>query len=257
MGNGPSANTIISNIKEFSEYDFMCVNLFAAQNEFHILKPNYYILLDDRFFNIEVEHLDKPGESSLVKNNPELIEIQTLINKSWANIMNADWDIHLFLPQIFKSRPLVKYLISQKLNITFFNYTVVNGFESFENLMYKSRLGSPQCQNVINTCVFQAINYGFREINIIGIESDLHLNLKLNDDNNLMMRDDHFYKVENEWIPVRDNSGNPVFLGDVFLSLSKVLNSHRRIAKYAKYRGVKIFNITPDSFVDAYVKKSI
>lgn len=257
MGNGPSANTIISNIKKFTQYDFMCVNLFAAQKEFHILKPNYYILLDDRFFNIEVEHLNKPGESSLVKNNPELIEIQTLINRSWANIMNADWDIHLFLPQIFKSKPLVKYLISQKLNITFFNYTVVNGFESFENLIYKSRLGSPQCQNVINTCVFQAINFGFKEINIIGIESNLHQNLKLNDDNHLMMRDDHFYQVENEWIPVRDNSGNPVFLGDVFLSLSKVLNSHRRIAKYAKYRGIKIFNITPGSFVDAYVKKSI
>lgn len=257
MGNGPSACTIISDKYKYENNDFMCVNLFAAQNEFQILKPKYYLLLDDRFFNIEIDQINNPEESQLVKNNPELLEIQSLINKSWRNIMNADWEIQLFLPQIFKSKPIVKHLVSKKLKITFFNYTVVNGFEVFENLMFKLGLGSPQCQNVINTCVFQAINYGFQEIKIVGIESNLHQNLMIDNNNNLMMRDDHFYRVENEWIPVRDNSGNPVFLGDVFISLSKMLKSHKRIAKYAQFRNVRVYNITPNSFVDAYDKKTI
>jgi hypothetical protein len=258
LGNGPSAlNTIQHPNFQRQEYQLMTVNLFASQPIFKQVKPEYYVFLDKAFFNFDLEAIQNPENAPAVQANPKFIGTQKLITETWTHILESDWDICIFIPQLFRNSPIVKKLIEQKFQIQFFNYTVVRGFSSFENWMYKNGLGSPQSQNVINTCIFQAINSEFHEIYLLGVESNFHSNLVVNEENQLMMRDDHFYEVETKWIPLRHPENRSVRMHEFYTNLTKAFYAHFRLAQYAQYRNQKIFNATENSFIDAYQRKKL
>ena len=258
LGNGPSAlNTMQSANFKRSKFQLMTVNLFASQPIFKELKPNYYVFLDKAFFHFDLEALDNPNLAPAVKANSKFLGTQKLINETWKNLLDSDWGVTIFIPQLFKKTAIVDLLNDKKINIQFFNYTVVKGLPPFENWIYQYGLGSPQSQNVINTCIFQAINYQFSEIFLLGVESNFHSNLVVNEDNQLMMRDDHFYEVETKWIPLMHPENRSVRMHEFYTNLTKAFYAHFRLAQYAKYRNQKIYNATENSFIDAYPRKKL
>ncbi len=258
LGNGPSAlNTIQMPHFQRQEYQLMTVNLFASQDIFHQIKPEFYVFLDKAFFDFNLNALQHPENAPAVQANPKFIDTQKLINATWNAILKSDWKITVFVPQLFRNTPIVKKLIEQNFQIQFFNYTVVKGFAFFENWIYQKGLGSPQSQNVINTCIFQAINAEFREIYLLGVESNFHSNLVVNEENQLMMRDDHFYEVETKWVPLRHPEKRSVRMHEFYTNLTKAFYAHFRLAEYAKYRNQKIYNATENSFIDAYQRKKL
>jgi hypothetical protein len=258
LGNGPSASTTLES-PEFkrANYQLMTVNLFASQPIFNQIKPEFYVFLDKAFFDFDLEVLENPTLAPAVKSNSKFLGTQKLINQTWNNLLSSEWGITLFVPQLFRNSTIVQKLKEKNFRIQFFNYTVVKGFESFENWIYRTGLGSPQSQNVINTCIFQAINYQFQEIYLLGVESNFHSNLVVNDENQLMMRDDHFYEVETKWIPLIHPENRSVRMHEFYTNLTKAFFSHFRLAQYANYRNQKIYNATENSFIDAYQRKKL
>ncbi len=258
IGNGPSASVTLED-PEFkrSNYQLMTVNLFASQPIFNQVKPEYYVFLDKAFFDFSIETLEKPELAPAVKANEKFLGTQKLINQSWKKILAADWKITIFIPQLFRKTAIVEKLKDPKFSIQFFNYTVVKGFQPFENWAYQTGLGSPQSQNVINTCIFQAINYQFKEIYLLGVESNFHSNLVVNHENQLLMRDDHFYEVETKWIPLRHPENRSVRMHEFYTNLTKAFYAHFRLAQYAEFRNQKIYNATENSFIDAYQRKKL
>ncbi len=227
LGNGPSATETLADPKfQRTNYQLMTVNLFASQPIFNQVKPEFYVFLDKAFFNFNLETLENPELAPAVISNEKFLGTQKLIVQAWRTILAADWDITLFVPQLFRKSPIVQKLIENKFSIQFFNYTVVKGFQPFENWIYQTGLGSPQSQNVINTCIFQAINYQFKEIYLLGVESNFHSNLVVNQDNQLMMRDDHFYEVETKWIPLRHPENRSVRMHEFYTNLTKAFYAH-------------------------------
>lgn len=258
LGNGPSATETLADPKfQRTNYQLMTVNLFASQPIFNQVKPEFYVFLDKAFFNFNLETLENPELAPAVISNEKFLGTQKLIVQAWRTILAADWDITLFVPQLFRKSPIVQKLIENKFSIQFFNYTVVKGFQPFENWIYQTGLGSPQSQNVINTCIFQAINYQFKEIYLLGVESNFHSNLVVNQDNQLMMRDDHFYEVETKWIPLRHPENRSVRMHEFYTNLTKAFYAHYRLAQYANFRNQKIYNATENSFIDAYQRKKL
>lgn len=258
IGNGPSATSTLANAKfNRSNYQVMTVNLFASQPIFNQVKPEFYVFLDKAFFDFGMDAFENPELAPAVKSNEKFLGTQKLIIQAWKTILASDWGITLFIPQLFRKSSIVQKLKENKFSIQFFNYTVVKGFQPFENWIYQTGLGSPQSQNVINTCIFQAINYQFKEIYLLGVESNFHSNLVVNDDNQLMMRDDHFYEVETKWVPLRHPENRSVRMHEFYTNLTKAFYAHFRLAEYAYFRNQKIYNATENSFIDAYQRKKL
>ncbi len=259
VGNGPSASLFLKDTltKDFMKYDFICVNMFASQELFFQLKPNFYLMSDAAFFNFSEEVFKDATKLKSLKENPEFLHTQKLINTTWTNLLKNDWGITLMVPQLFRNSPMVQLARKSGITILIFNYTVVQGFEWFENVIYSSKLGSPQSQNVINSCIFQGINQGFKNIYLVGVENNFHLNLRVSENNQLEMVDDHFYKVEKKSIPLLNSKGESVKMHEFYMSLYKAFYAHHRLQQYAKHKGVNVFNSTSNSFIDAYVRKQI
>lgn len=258
FGNGPSATNTLENPQfKRSNYQLMTVNLFASQPIFTQVKPEFYVFLDKAFFDFGMDAFENPALAPAVKANEKFLGTQKLIIQGWKSILASDWGITLFVPQLFQKSTIVQKLIASKFSVQFFNYTVVRGFQPFENWIYQTGLGSPQSQNVINTCIFQAINYQFKEIYLLGVESNFHSNLVVNNENQLMMRDDHFYEVETKWIPLRHPENRSVRMHEFYTNLTKAFYAHFRLAQYADFRNQKIYNATENSFIDAYQRKKL
>jgi len=257
LGNGPSGIIDLVDLKKEKDIPFMAVNMFASTEYFFKLKPNYYLMSDHAFFTF--------SETAFLNNDPnkvnssaeELKQYQIIINQVWRNILESNWDITLLIPSIYKNSYIVKFAKSKNIQIHYFNYVVIKGFNWFENLCYKLKLGSPQCQNVINNCIFESIQLNFKNIYLIGVENNFHINIFVDDDNLLKQKDDHFYEVKHKFVPVAHANGSSVKMHEFLLSLHKAFYAHHRLQQYAQFRGVNIYNATKGSFIDAYPRKEI
>lgn len=257
VGNGPSAKGFLDNFKLDEQMPTMCVNMFAATPSFQTIKPKYYMMSDHAFLDFSEEVFNDATKLPRLKKQPDFLQIQELINSVWKSIFLANWELILFIPQIYKNTFIANYALSKNIKIQFYNYTVVKGFTGFENFIYKMKFGSPQSQNVINSCIFQAINLGFKSIYLVGADNNFHLNMIVDDNNQLQFADDHFYKVNKKTTPQLHANGTPVKMHEFFLSLHKAFYAHHRLQQYAEYMGVKIYNATKGSFIDAYPRKEI
>ncbi|MBL7813071.1 MAG: hypothetical protein JNL57_12685 [Bacteroidetes bacterium] len=262
IGNGPSAKAMLENPPAiFATIPLIAVNMFAGEKYFTLLKPKYFLMADHAFYEFEEVHFRQPESHPRVAANPGYAQTQALVNQTWEALLKADWPITLFVPQIYMHTYPVQLAKKKNMTIVEWNYTVVKGFTWFENLLYKAGLGSPQCQNVINACIFQGINSGFNEIYLTGIDNNFHLNIEVQENNQVCVIDNHFYEVKKKVSPLMsaDKQGNPVPvpLHAFFASLSKAFYSYQRLKQYAIYRGVRVYNATPGSFVDAFERKSL
>lgn len=260
IGNGPSAKKVFEqDPSAFEGYEFMAVNMLAAEPVFDRFKPKYYVMADHAFFNFDESHYNNPESHPRTKNNPGYIQTQKQVNRTWDALLSSSHPITLFVPQIYQHTWPVKKAQEKKMNVVIWNYTVFKGFEWVENIMYTKGWASPQCQNVINACIFLAINAGFEETYLTGIDSNFHLNLRVSNDNILHMADDHFYEVEKKIVPLTsaDKNGNPapVRMDQFFKSITKAFYAYHRLRSYADRRNANIYNATHGSFVDAFERK--
>ena len=54
LGNGPSIKESLDSIIESKEeFEVLAVNKFAISDEFHLIKPRFYFLLDGDFFQFD------------------------------------------------------------------------------------------------------------------------------------------------------------------------------------------------------------
>lgn len=236
----------------------MAVNMMAKATYFNKIKPEYYLMSDHAFFTFEKEHFIDASAHPRVKKNKEYQQTQENVNETWNQLLNADWPIKIYVPQLYRKSYIAQLAIEKGTQIIFYNYTVVKGFEWFENLIYSAGMGSPQCQNVINSCIFQCLNIGFNEIYLVGIENDFHRQIEVGDDNIIYTIDSHFYEVKNKKSPlIKNHDLSPVRVYEFFGSLSKAFFAYERLNKYASYKNAKIYNATNGSFVDSFERKQL
>lgn len=262
LGNGPSAALLLdSDERNKITVPWMCVNMFASTHYFIEVKPKYYLMSDHAFYEFTEENFINPETHHRIKEDPAYLITQTQVNATWVSLLQSDWGLQIWVPQLYRNSFIVKRAIQMGLTIHLYNYTVVKGFNGFENFIYKKGLGSPQSQNVINSCIFQAINSGFRQISLMGIDNNFHLCIQVAEDNSLHFIDDHFYKTAHKTVPLmkKDKNGNltGIRIHEQFMSLHKAFYAYTRLREYADYRKVKVFNITKGSFVDAFERKPI
>jgi hypothetical protein len=268
IANGPSARSFIDRcqaigIEKLKEkgLEFFAVNKFSCQPEFFTLKPKYYLMLDLYFFAFSKDVFIDPSLHPIAEYKPDFAKTQRMINETWEALQKVDWPMVFFVPQLYSNSYIIKNLNNPNIQFVTFNYTVIKGTETFRNQMYLWRLGSPQCENVVNSCVFNAMQVGLEYIYITGMDHDFHINISVDKDNTIIRTESHFYADENKQHPLlkqeNDGTTGKIRLHELFQSLVKVHRGYDETARYAKYKNKNITNLTEGGYVDAFDRLSL
>lgn len=232
LGNGPSLRSTIDHQSAWLlGKDKLAVNFAANSMDFVVLKPKYYVLADPHFFNGMAE------DSNVVS--------------LWGSLSEVSWPMTLFVPvsEIEQSRMRIK---NENIVVKGFNMTPVEGFEKFRNFIYGKGLGMPRPRNVLIPAMMLAIREGYGKIYVAGADHNWSKTLWVDDENHVVTRQPHFYEDnENEHKRVADTYST-IRLHEVYMSFAIAFRSYFLVRDYAVSRDVKIMNITPGSFIDAF-----
>lgn len=232
LGNGPSlVNAFRDSEVMLKECDVFCMNMFCMYEGFTTIKPTFYFLIDPDYFNPYNEFLEK--------------ELNNLIYK-----LNNDvtWKMYLMVPNTAPKGKLFSELRNPNIEIRYLNITAVDGFKGFRHLIYKYRMGMPKCQTVINCALTTAINMQYEVAYLYGADHSWTADLRVDDENVVCYGDRHFYEKGLKVHRYKQEFNMYTML----TAFANMFKSHYLIEVYAQHKGVKIFNCTKGSFVDAY-----
>jgi hypothetical protein len=237
LGNGPSLKQSLTKHPDFfTKHSLVCVNNFALSEEYFKLKPEYYVFLDPGYWL---------GNSEPVKN--------TLLA-----ISQTTWKLQVFAPQKARNSTFFQNAIRANSNIEvhYFNYTVFKGFDGLAHFFFNKNLAMPQSQNVLVASLFVTINIAFKNIYIVGADHTWHENMHVNYDNQLCIKDQHFYDNEQHitYRPFyKDEHQSETFrIYEVMTALGKTFYGYEILRKYAENNNAVIYNASEISFIDAF-----
>lgn len=234
LANGPSlADTINNHMKFLKSAPCMAVNFAAIADDFRELKPRYYVLADPHFFDTSKD------DANLSKLRDEIAAV--------------DWTMDIFVPVKYKKA--AKKLYGKSATIKTFNSTGIEGFTSISHILYRLGAAMPRPRNVLIPALMLSIDMGYKEIVVFGADHSWMKTLSVTDDNEVVSIQPHFYNDdEEEQTRVRHEYRN-YRLHQIVESFAIAFKSYHAIANYAHSKGVKIFNSTPGSFIDAFERR--
>lgn len=233
MGNGPSLRETIDNKKDaLLSNDTMAVNFASNTEEFFKIKPSHYILADPHFFT---------------SSDPN-------VEKLWGNIAKTDWDMKLHLPANRKAIPAV---LPKNVEIGFFNMTPGEGYDFICHSLYSKGLAMPRPRNVLIPAIMEGIREGYRDIYIAGADHTWPHTLYVDDQNRVVTVQPHFYEDNPKELDRVAEVYSGLHIHDVLGSMVVAFRSYHAIRKYADKKGIRIYNSTPGSLIDAFTRKSL
>lgn len=236
MGNGPSLSSdIAEHCDVLAHGPSMAVNFAACAPEFWTLRPSYYMLIDPLFFSAQPEGNFK---------------------KLWENLASVDWPITLIVPRK-QARSVPKQVkANSSISLACVNPVAVEGWRWLESAAYSRGLGMPRPRNVLIPAIMAAISMGHKEIYLCGADHSWTKTLSVDDKNCVVSIQPHFYK-EDEGEAKRQRIDYMKYpLHQILESFSIAFASYHRLRRYADSKGIKIYNSTPGSFIDAFERKA-
>ena len=114
----------------------------------------------------------------------------------------------------------------------------------------------PQAQTVIIAAPTLMINRKFDTIYLFGADTSWHEQIRLNDQNQLLMKQVHFYDkpkdLTHELVYSDKHRQRTSSMSSQFLSLYKVFRGYEVLRDYADHQGVRIVNASAKSYIDAF-----
>ena len=238
MGNGPSLRqTIDRDFNLLMGCDRMAVNFAANAPEFRKLRPSHYILADPHFFR----GYESDGN----------------VRALWSNLMAVDWPMTLHLPAGSRGRVPEGVSLSSSVRVRTYNLTPGEGFGAVVYPLFDAGLAMPRPRNVMIPAIMESIRDGYQDITLVGADHTWHQSLWVDEENRVVSVQPQFYKEgSGEQARVRSEYAG-YHLHDIFRSMMIAFRSYHEIAGYASSRGVKIYNATPGSMIDAFPRRAL
>lgn len=231
LGNGPSLNDTLEHDRAALEaHPLLAVNFFANSPQFRELKPEYYVLADPHFFD-----------------NPDDANVAALMR----NLAAVDWPMTLFVP--YGARVSQAGLPA----LHYFPMTAVEGPAWLEAAAYSARRGMPRPRNVLIPSIMTGIWLGYKEIYIVGADHTWPAQVSVNERNEVVTLQPHFYKEDSREVERIRTTYLHIPLHQLLESWRIAFHSYHQIQRWATKIGVKIYNATPGSFIDAFERKKL
>lgn len=214
---GPSINK--QDLKKLEGEFCISVSNFFVHPDFKTIKPKYHV------FASKDPHMTHEHFGNWFKDYEEhSSESEVLVSIS-------DIDSVVKYQGLTKSKVHYYYSTSAKPSQINFNFNLSKPL--------------PLVQTVANLAMYLAINIGIKEIYLVGFDHDMILNIG---------KSQHFYKEEDseltragyeEWV----NDIDIEILGGYYKNMWAI---YKELKKYGAENGIKIINITPNSFLDVF-----
>lgn len=237
MANGPSLNTTIAeSLDTLKHNDTMSVNFAPLSECFFEIEPKYHVLADPLFFT-----------------TPQPDNIRAL----YEALSKVSWPMTLLVPAIFAKE--IPRMVLKKRNITVrkFNFVGAESFGVIEKWLYNLRLAMPRPRNVLVPALMCGIWLGYKGIFITGADHSWMQTISVDDDNHVISVQPHFYKEKADEQKRVDNTYRNYRLHQIVESFAIAFRSYHTLQRYAKSRGIHIYNSTPDSFIDAFPRRRL
>lgn len=236
LANGPSLNaTVAEHGPAIASTCSLAVNFFANTPYFGQLKPNYYVLADPYFFTAK----DDANVDSL-----------------WRSLAAADWEMVLCVP-VSRYKAVKRRFEMSQVKVAGFNFVGIEGYEWLENAAFDLGLAMPRPRNVLIPSIMVAIRAGFDEIYLTGADHSWIETLRVTEGNEVVSVQPHFYEDTREERLRTVTEYKGYRLHDILRSFYVAFRSYHAIERYARHRGVKIYNATPGSYIDAFERRSL
>lgn len=235
LANGPSLRRTLAERSDFlGRTTTMCVNFMANAPEFSLIRPDYYVLADPHFF------------TGLSHEN-----VKTL----WDRISRADWPMTLFVPVTRQRRAAELLGKDSAVKLATFNFVGIDAFAWLEKIAFSSGWAMPRPRNVLIPALMIAIRAGFTDIYIAGADHSWLETIRVDDDNHVVSVQPHFYNDSDAEKKRSVTEYKGYHLHDILKSFYIAFNSYHQIARFARSRGVNIYNSTEGSYIDAFPRK--
>ena len=230
LGNGPSLKDDLEHGRvRLDGNDVMCVNMFCWDASFWVVKPRFYFLIDGNLFN--------PTKQRQIEKVDGIID----------SLNNVDWDMYLMISSgTVSGSKLLRSIKNEHIKIIRINSTSVSGFRGFRHWIYRQRLGMPHCQTVVNFAICVAINMHYENIYLYGVDHTWTRDLYVDENNVVYDGVRHVY--DKNLTRVKKDHNFAKMLGQ----FAKMFKAHYLLEEYSKSEGVKIWNCSSDTFLDAY-----
>lgn len=234
MGNGPSlAKVIDGQMDVLTGNPALAVNFAANVPVFRQIKPGYYVVADPLFFT--------GGEHENVR-------------CLWANLAKVDWDMTLFVPAKYRGRvPRTGHSV----RVCFYNFVGVEGFGALRRWAYSRRCGMPRPRNVLIPAIMMGIWLGFEEIYVAGADHSWTKTLEVEDDNTVVSVQPHFYSDSSSEHTRVKSLYKSIRLHELMYSFYVAFKSYFDVESFARSRGVRVYNSTKGSFIDAFERRPL
>ena len=246
LGNGPSLNTTFSKgVFSSISGDIICVNNFVTTDFFVKLKPTKYIIADPNNL-IGLETLSDALKDETIK---VVAGFQKKIN----------WNIDFIIPDFARDGYLYQSLKTNKfISFYFYNTKDVSktNYTYFQNL--DENLIAPPAQTVLNTCLWLGIKLKYDKIYLLGADTSWIEQVRVDQTTNeLYTIDKHFYGEVKRPLYSDVDGKIPSKLHEELEANVAALRNYWELKDYAEYKGVKIYNASAYSLIDAFKRKKL
>ncbi|MDR0559880.1 MAG: hypothetical protein LBG92_06890 [Prevotellaceae bacterium] len=242
MGNGPSLIQSMEDNKEsLHDVDIIAVNNMALSAEYVKYKPDVYILCDGSYW---FEATLDPGKSFDSFKNDVIEFYQQLVDKT-------TWTLQLYIPYKAKKEAVIKEILSQNANIRlhYYNKTRFEGCKRINYFIYSKQWGMPRAQNILLASLMLLIYSQYKEIYLAGADSDWMKSIWVDEQNKVRLDDFHYYNTDGEKRIL------PTKMYEQCASFYITFKNYIDISAFAQIMNVKIINLNPLSFIDAFEKR--
>ncbi len=243
LGNGPSlTNDLKHKTEDFNQYDFLVVNHFAENDLFEQIKPSFYCV----------------GAPELFQDNA----IEELKTKSvqllQAIYSKTKWPMTLYLNSAALRSEQWISLLKKNTNIKlrFFNKTPIEGL--FRYFFWRYNVGLPRPHNVLIPSIIIGINENYKSIYLFGADHSWLKDIAVSNNNEALLNQKHFYDEKTSTAkPMRkDLKGLEARkLHEILHKFYLSFKGYHDIDTFSKKYDVIIYNLTTDSFIDAFERK--
>lgn len=241
LGNGPSfLQTFEKYQDEILASECLAVNVFAKSELYTKVKPKLYVLGGPELWKEGLgAYYDKLSNDS----------IGNILQKTtWPMTVLVEWKAK-------KSKNIQRLQENEFIDVQFFNPTPVEGLTSCNNWFYKRGLGIPRPHNVLIPSIMNCIRMGYKKLIIVGADHSWHEQLRVDEQNNVLLNQEHFYDKKESWETMKLKAGRSRFIHEVFHKWMLSFKGYIEIERFASKIGVKIYNSSEKSYIDGFERK--
>ncbi len=239
LANGPSLQQTVDHAPNFvADKTLLAVNFCVTSPLFERLRPQLYLIADPLFWIVPEKRQQLFG---------------TLAKKT-------TWDMHLFVPARALKNKEWKPLLADNphIKLCIYNTTPIEGFQGFCNWVFRHGWGVPRPHNVLIPSIAIALRLPFRSIYLAGADHSWLPEIRVTDDNIVLMHQKHFYdQGTSQAATVTQEDLHSARLYTILYHMYVAFKSYFVLDAYARSLGKEVINITPGSYIDAFKRMRV